>query len=125
MTNFILSWLSVVLFLLSAVIWPLRLVCMKRGFKGVQSLKVSWLFLKKMHIFLGLATMLVMFLHCRVAFGVSGKRSFLGGILLLCMLGLCVSGVLKRALPQYWIYIHRGITVLMFVVLVVHCFIEF
>jgi hypothetical protein len=125
MANFILSWLSAILVLLCAAIWPLRKICAKHGQEDKRLVKKIWLFLRKIHIPLGLLTTAVVFLHCRMAFEISERRSFLGGILLVCMLGLCATGFMKRLLPRYWIRLHRGITAIMFIILFIHCFIEF
>jgi hypothetical protein len=125
MTNLILSWLSSVLVVLLMIIWPLRILCTKSSYKENRAMKSVWRVLRKIHVPLGIVTTVIVFLHCRLAEEVTGGSSLVGGILLICMLALCLTWTLKRVLKRYWMILHKAITVIMFAALVFHSFIEF
>lgn len=125
MTNIVLSWLSAALVVLLMIIWPLRLLCTKSRFKDNRTLKKLWRVLRKIHAPLGIITTVIVFMHCSVAERATGINSLVGAILLVCMLGLCMTWFLKRLMPRYWLMLHRGITIIMFVALMFHGFIEF
>ncbi len=125
MVNVVLSWLSAALVLLLMVIWPLRLLCTKSRFKNNRALKAIWRVLRKIHAPLGIITTVIVFMHCSVAERATGVNSLVGAILLVCMLAMCLTWLLKRLIPRYWLILHRGITVIMFIAMMFHSFIEF
>ncbi len=125
MVNVVLSWLSAALVLLLMVIWPLRLLCTKSRFKNTRALKAIWRVLRNIHAPLGIITTVIVFMHCSVAERATGVNSLVGAILLVCMLAMCLTWLLKRLIPRYWLILHRGITVIMFIAMMFHSFIEF
>jgi DMSO/TMAO reductase YedYZ heme-binding membrane subunit len=72
--------------------------------------------LRKIHAPLGIITTMIVFMHCSVAERASGTSSVVGAILLVCMLALCLTWLLKRLIPRYWLKLHRGITVIILIV---------
>jgi hypothetical protein len=125
MTNIVLAWLLAVLVVLLMAIWPLRLLCTKGKLKGNVGVKRFRQILRKIHATLGIVTTIIVFMHCRLAEEVTGETSLAGAILLACMLGLCITWFIKRFMPKLWLTLHRGITVIMFLAMIFHSFIEF
>lgn len=123
--NGVLSWLSLVLMMLLMAIWPLRLLCQASRFRNSRVLKAIWRVLRKIHAPLGIVTTAVVFMHGSMAERATGVSSVVDAALLVCMLGLCLTWLLKRLLPRYWLQLHRGITGLMLLALAFHSFIEF
>jgi hypothetical protein len=125
MEYLILAWLSAALCVLLAVIWPLRLLCTKGRFKNSRAMKQTRRMLRKIHAPLGIVTTGIVFMHCSTAESLTGKDSVVGVILLVCMLALCLTWLLKRMIPRHWLMLHRGVTVIMFLAMIFHSFIEF
>ncbi len=124
MVSIILPWVTAILVLLLMALWTMRLICTKSRFENNRTLKTIRRILRKIHAPLAIVALIVVYFHCSVAERVTGESSLMGAILLLCMLAMCLTGLLKRLIPRYWLMLHRVITVIMLIILIFHIFIE-
>lgn len=113
----VLGWSAVVLYLLSADRYFLRL----KPFAKMDSVKSLRKLLVRIHKPAGIVTILILVLHANLAF-FNISRSYTGAIAFMTMLLVVVIGVLMHygKISMKNVKIHRGFSVLIIALIVIH-----
>lgn len=117
-TNLFFAWLPAICILLLTIIYPIRIF-----YNHKRLLKTSMIFkankyLRKIHKQLGILTIIFTFIHCRISSQKLGLN--IGTICLSFLLILLATYIFRKQLKKYWISIHRLVTVLLIIILVLH-----
>lgn len=116
--NLILAWLPALCVSLLSVIYPLRIICKKRQLPPSNLLCRINGFLRKIHKHLGMLVILFAFIHCRVSSQKLGLNS--GTLCLIVLVLLALTYLFRKSLKRSWLLLHRWLTVLLLVVIVLH-----
>lgn len=114
----ILAWITALNIVLLSIIYPLRKYVAKRKFVKAHPLCRLNRFLRKIHIPLGVLTIPLTFLHCRLSSYKLGLN--MGTICLVFLLLLLTTYVLRKPLKGKWMFLHRFFTGLLWIVLLMH-----
>ncbi|MDO4549432.1 MAG: hypothetical protein Q4D04_15180, partial [Clostridia bacterium] len=98
--NPVIAWSSAVLVLASVSIWPLRLFCEK--YKDNAALRGVRKALLRIHIPLGILSLIAVFIHCQMERMEEAEKSPLGGFLLICLIALAITGMARKVFPRWW-----------------------
>lgn len=123
--NFILAWVSGLCVLLLCVIYPIRMILKKYKLSERHWIRRANRFLRRKHKTLGIVTVVVVFLHGRIAFHNSGIRSIVGVVLLLLLVLISLTYCFRYKLSGKWIKAHRILTLILIILMVYHMFLEF
>lgn len=116
--NYIFAWLSSVGLILLFIIYPLRICIMKiKPNRDSYCMKLNRL-LHKLHKSMGLTILALTFIHCKLSSQKFGLNT--GTICLLLMIAILCSYLFKRTLKSKWIKIHRELSILLLILLVLH-----
>lgn len=116
--NLILAWIPAIFLILLMVIYPLRLyIRYSRQTKINFCFKLNS-FLRKIHKELGILTIVLTFLHCRIS---SQKLGFnTGTICLALLILLACTYFFRKYFKKKWIIFHRYLTVILVITLITH-----
>lgn len=116
--NMVLAWLPAIFLILLMVIYPLRLYIRHRQLtKTNLCFKVNRL-LRKIHKELGVLTIGLTFLHCRISSQKLGLNT--GSICLALIILISCTYFFRKYTKRKWLASHRCLTVILVITLVAH-----
>lgn len=115
--NITFAWLSLIIIFLLCSLYPLsKLLENKKYVNNDKIIKLKNT-LKKLHKPLGVLVILIMFIHGKL----SGQRPGIEAILILLLsILLLVSYCLRKKFPKGWMLLHRSLTALLLIVIIIH-----
>lgn len=123
--DILLSWSSFIIIILCTIIYPLRIIIKYLKLDSSIFIKKVNYILRKNHKILGILSIILVFLHCRVSHRITNIRSGFGIFLLILLILLLLSYLLRKYLGNKWILIHRFLSLILFLGVMFHSFIEF
>ncbi|MDD3140768.1 MAG: hypothetical protein PHX08_17605 [Lachnospiraceae bacterium] len=118
----IIAWITAIGIMLLSIIYPMRIYVQKYRLRPEHPISKANKFLRKIHKPLGVVIIPFTFLHCRFS---SQKMGFNMGTFLLVLLALLLLNYsCRKLLRSKWIKLHRGLTVLLWSLLIAHILID-
>lgn len=122
--NLAFAWISTVCVFFLCVTFPVRIL-LKNKFSKSFFLKSVNSFLRKIHKPLGIVTIIIVFIHCRISFESTGLRSFIGVVLLLLLLIITFSYFIRKIISGVWLKVHQALSLILVLISIYHIFLEF
>ena len=116
--NYIFAWISMIGIVLLFSIYPLRKYLLLNKPKKDSLVIKTNIYLHKYHKSLGIVVLILSFIHCRLS---SQKLGFNTGTFSFILMALLLYSYLARKmLKRKWLKIHRALSVILIVVLILH-----
>ena len=116
--NMILLWFVTLCIVLLSLNYPVRKYCQRRCPASRDISYKGYRFLRKSHRVLGILTIILTFLHCRLSSAGPGMN--IGKISFLILLLMFIIHLFRNTMKKKWIILHRMLAVLLWVTIIVH-----
>ena len=116
--NMILPWFVTLCIVLLSLNYPVRKYCQRHCPASRDISYKGYRFLRKSHRVLGILTIILTFLHCRLSSAGPGMN--IGKISFLILHALSQSHLFRNTMKKKWIILHRMLAVLLWVTIIVH-----
>lgn len=118
----VIAWITAAGIMLLSVIYPMRIYGQKHRLRPEHPISKVNKCLRRIHKPLGVMIIPITFLHCRFSSQKLGLN--MGTFLLVMLVLLLLTYLFRKPLKGRWMKLHRGFTVLLWLLLIAHILID-
>ena len=122
--NILFACSSTLFALLLLLLYPARKLAAREAKEENGTPKAVYKALRIIHPAIGVLTIPVVFIHCRIAAQAAGESSGLGAVLLILLILLAVSYCLRKPLGRHWKKVHQVLAALFMLLTLCHVVLE-